>query len=228
MKFANIPKPPELYFKYFYSDRRGRAIFVCNVFNKYIRSCRSFLDIGGGEGYIGECLQSTNIQFYYVNLDIAGKPTIKYDLELGRLPFRDNSFDMVICTDVLEHIDNLHSLFKDIIRVCKKYILISLPNMFHLGFRLRILFGKDNIKFYGLPPKKPSDRHKWFFSYNQARHFIHEMAKKFYLEIVEEFPYFDRSRLLRTEIFWPIKIRFVNLFAMTYWCLLAKKTYTIP
>jgi len=222
MRITRIPSPKKLYSQFFYFDRVGRAEFVCQVFEEYIKECRSVLDVGGWEGHLCNCLVRVNPEIEYVNLDIAGKPDIVYNLEVGSLPFPDNTFDLVVCTDVLEHIDDLHMLMDDIVRVAKKYIIISLPNMFSIEFRIKILLGKDNLKHYGLPKEKPSDRHKWFFSYRQAQEFIHYIADKHGLEILEEFPYFGRSRILKTKWFWRLKLIFPNLFAMTYWCLLHK------
>jgi ubiquinone/menaquinone biosynthesis C-methylase UbiE len=205
-------------YKLFYRTRYEKAAFIARVFGKYFREGGKVLDVGGGRGYLKGFIKNS-----YTCVDIIDEPGIfRVNLEKERLPFPDDEFDIVICTDVLEHLDNLHEVFDEIVRVARRYIIVSLPNMFSLGFRLQILFGKDNIKFYGLPPKRPKDRHKWFFSYNQARSFIHQMAREKNLVILEEFPYFNRSKLLRTELFWPLKIRFPNLFAQTYWVLLKK------
>ena len=51
----------------------------------------------------------------YVSVDIVGEPNFKIDLEKERLSsFEDNSFNTVICTEVLEHLNNLHDVFDDI------------------------------------------------------------------------------------------------------------------
>ena len=50
--------------------------------------------------------------------------------DLQYLPISDRSFDMVLCTEVLEHIGNheeFRSVLKDLERVSKKYILITNP-----------------------------------------------------------------------------------------------------
>lgn len=45
-----------------------------------------------------------------------------------KLPYKDNSFDLVVCTEVLEHLDAPSKILKEILRVSKKYLLISVPN----------------------------------------------------------------------------------------------------
>jgi len=45
-----------------------------------------------------------------------------------RLQYKDNSFDLVICSEVLEHLENPQKALRELIRVSKKYILVSVPN----------------------------------------------------------------------------------------------------
>jgi ubiquinone/menaquinone biosynthesis C-methylase UbiE len=54
---------------------------------------------------------------------------MKVDITEG-LPFKDCSFNFLLCSDVLEHIDNPFLLLKEIKRVCKKKasIVIKIPN----------------------------------------------------------------------------------------------------
>lgn len=42
--------------------------------------------------------------------------------------YRDNEFDLVICCEVLEHVNNFEQALKELKRISKKYILISVPN----------------------------------------------------------------------------------------------------
>ncbi|MCR5398428.1 MAG: class I SAM-dependent methyltransferase, partial [Lachnospiraceae bacterium] len=47
----------------------------------------------------------------------------------GRLPFEDDTFDTVICSDVLEHIYNPVDTLNEMVRVCKRngHILLNTP-----------------------------------------------------------------------------------------------------
>jgi len=44
------------------------------------------------------------------------------------LPYKDNAFDLVLCTEVLEHLDDPQKGLKELVRVSKKYLVISVPN----------------------------------------------------------------------------------------------------
>lgn len=43
------------------------------------------------------------------------------------IPFQDNSFDLVICSEVLEHLENPGKGLLELYRVCRKYTLLSVP-----------------------------------------------------------------------------------------------------
>jgi 2-polyprenyl-3-methyl-5-hydroxy-6-metoxy-1,4-benzoquinol methylase len=191
-----------------YTSRRGRQEFL-------LRQCRDFiynvkvLDVGCGEAYLRSHIKD------YVGIDIAGNPDIYFDLEQEVLPFGDNSFDVVICLDALEHIQSAHKILKEIFRVSKSHVVISLPNEYTLYFRLRFLLGK---------PKKelgwfPRNQHKWFGSYNQAREFVDFHAKKCDFVILKDFPVFQYRRLNKLMF---ILERFPNFLASTYWAILRR------
>ena len=64
-----------------------------------------FLDVGCDEALL-KTLLAPDIK--YTGIDVAGKPDIVLNLEkIERLPFDDSTFDCVICSDVLEHLDKL-------------------------------------------------------------------------------------------------------------------------
>lgn len=69
----------------------------------------------------------------------------KIDLETDDIPWEDNTFDIVICNQVLEHLKNYKKIINDLIRVTKKdgYIIIGIPNLAHLINRMFLLFGKQ-------------------------------------------------------------------------------------
>jgi len=56
-----------------------------------------------------------------VGLDSRKLPTVdvQHDLEQTPLPFKDNSFDIVFSYGVLEHINNLPELVKEVYRILK-------------------------------------------------------------------------------------------------------------
>jgi len=85
-----------------------------------------------------------------VDVQLAGKelhPDLDirvHDLNSERLPFDDCEFDLVICTEVIEHTFYPKSILKEIKRVLKEsgFAIISLPNSHFIYNRRDLLFGR--------------------------------------------------------------------------------------
>jgi 2-polyprenyl-3-methyl-5-hydroxy-6-metoxy-1,4-benzoquinol methylase len=164
-----------------FPSREARSRFVAKRFHRYFSD--SLLDVGCFEAPLRDILQGVE----YTGIDVAGKPDIRLDLErCTKLPFASGEFNCVLCVDVLEHLDNLHLIFDEIIRVAKCYIIISLPNCWR-DARRPIERGRGSFAHYGLPFSPPMDRHKWFFNYTQAREFLEYQSQRKSLRIVEMF-----------------------------------------
>jgi len=63
------------------------------------------------------------------------------------LPFTDDLFDIVICTEVIEHVVEVRQLISEINRVLKQggKLILSTPNLVSLGNRLGIALGLSLI-----------------------------------------------------------------------------------
>jgi len=105
------------------------------------------LDLGCGEGRHITGLLQLNKQLTFIGLDLnrkdlqstAEKILIWYPEEKSQtallqasglqLPFADSSFDHIICSEVLEHIDNYQQVLQEIKRVLKPngHLCISVP-----------------------------------------------------------------------------------------------------
>ncbi|MHA1252290.1 MAG: class I SAM-dependent methyltransferase [Candidatus Helarchaeota archaeon] len=162
-----------------FKDRKTRAEFIYKKFKNYLT--KSILDVGSSNNYLKEYLPK-NVE--YVSVDIVGEPTYIIDLEKESLTrFDTDSFETVICTEVLEHLDNLHDVFDDLCRVARKYLIISLPNNW-INFKYALIRNEGISKYYGLPIDKPHDRHKWFFNYTQAYNFLKERGLRNQFKII--------------------------------------------
>lgn len=203
---------------YKYHSRKERSIYVTQRFREYLTG--EVLDVGsGGAGlcsHLNKCIS--------IDLNPAANPDIFVNLDRGSLPFISNSFDCVVCTDVLEHLENLHHVFAELVRVSRQYLIISLPNNW-LKARAIICSGRHTrspMKRYGLPVEKPLDRHRWFFGYTEAEDFIHGMAARMNLRVVQCEPYFGARNQIKATMFrpWISPRRLHNLFASTLWAVL--------
>ena len=122
-----------------------------------------------------------NFHKYYGSDLEASEGVLKINLN-DRLPYDDNSFDIVTCLDVLEHLDNPHQALKELIRVSKYSVFISLPNMHHYSFRSRFFFGGGISGKYAFPINPIVDRHRWIMSYDEAVDFIKANSPSYKVE----------------------------------------------
>lgn len=101
-------------------------------FDRFISSWKDLrvLDVGCGGGYTCEFLAERGAIVSGIDQSQAciqsaiehAKPNYSIDYQLGqaeKLPYSDDSFDVVICVDVLEHVDDVEKAIAQIQRVFK-------------------------------------------------------------------------------------------------------------
>ncbi|MEO5339269.1 MAG: class I SAM-dependent methyltransferase [Magnetococcus sp. MYC-9] len=148
--------------------REGRSRFVAAHFASLWHD--SVLDVGCFKGELGLHLPPG---CRHVGIDLYGQPDLVVNLDRGHIPFADASFDMVVCVDVLEHLEHIHRVFDELLRISSNRVLVSLPNCWHGNWRW-VLPGSTPAsgKYYGLPGHPPPDRHRWFFNTIEAVEFL--------------------------------------------------------
>ncbi|MFT6364564.1 MAG: 2-polyprenyl-3-methyl-5-hydroxy-6-metoxy-1,4-benzoquinol methylase, partial [Planctomycetota bacterium] len=141
-----------------FEKRQGRPRYFSERFPSALSG--SVLDVGCDEAVLREFVGADR----YTGIDISDAADIRQNLmENGKLPFEDGQWDSVTCTDVLEHLENLHEIFDELVRVSNRNLLVSLPNNWNSA-RRQMRRGYGAVAHYGLPLDKPVDRHRWYFS----------------------------------------------------------------
>lgn len=203
-----------------FRDRAARSEYVAKRFKHLFQG--KVLDVGCDRAFLKRLIPGID----YTGIDMAGEPDIRLNLErLDRLPFDTGAFDCVVCTDVLEHLDNLYTIFGELIRVARRYVILALPNNW-ANARQPISRGKGTFSKYGLPAEPPLDRHKWFFSLSEAADFIQYQLGKYGVSLLvcyaTEKP---RPFLIRVwrRLLYPSQIRYLNRYAHTLWAVLEKR-----
>lgn len=143
---------------------------------------------------------------------IPAEGVLQCDLE-KRLPFDDNSFDIVTALDVLEHLENPHGALKELCRVARKSVMVSLPNMFYLTFRINYLLGHGISGKYRFEPTPVLDRHRWLLSYEEAVTFIYQNTHGYKVEHQKILPRRGRTRFISEPIEKWLGDARPNLFA---------------
>lgn len=118
--------------------------FLLAQFNRRLLECvklanpDTVLDAGCGEGFTMSLLSEygttttiTGIDFSDDAIALAKKtaPTLQIKkASIYSIPYSDASVDLVICSEVLEHLENPDKAIAEIMRVSKKYVIVSVPN----------------------------------------------------------------------------------------------------
>ncbi len=174
--------------------QKDRLRRIASIANAHISAGSKVLDIGCYNRHILPLLKPG---IKYTGVDINGECDVRVDLNQGKLPFKDNSFDFVICAEIFEHIVRPKALLKEIRRVLKPegYAVSSIPNENHVIIRLRRLF---NIRYSSLVFDENPQRHMHSPRLSEAAEFV-----KSEFEIVKKEYYTPKLWLQFIANLWP-------------------------
>lgn len=108
------------------------------------------LDLGCGDGsLLAHLLHARGCSGYGVEIDDAkvaqclqrGVNVLQLNLEDGLAMFEDDSFDLVLQIDTLQHLRNTATMLRETARVGRSAI-VAFPNFAHWPNRLRVLQGR--------------------------------------------------------------------------------------
>lgn len=119
---------PSHYFRKEY-DSKGRFISYWHQINELMElEPRSILEIGIGNGLVANYLKRRGFNVTTMDIDERLNPD-KVGSVLD-IPFRDGSFEVVACFEVLEHLpwDDVPKALSEIRRVSSRYAILSLPD----------------------------------------------------------------------------------------------------
>jgi ubiquinone/menaquinone biosynthesis C-methylase UbiE len=114
----------------------------------------SVLDVGCGDGCIINRLHNAGYESYGVDISSKALSYVKCRkkrMSCDNLQFKDNSFDLIISSEIIEHLEDtvFMETLKEMERVTKKYIIISVPYDEFLRSRMtRCLFCKKEHHIY--------------------------------------------------------------------------------
>ena len=143
---------------------------------KYVKSNTNILDVGCSTGVLGKYLKKSK-KATVSGVDVANTAIIQakkvldeafcVDIEReNSLAFKEKSFDIIICADILEHLLDPLSILKKLKKYLKDdgYFILSIPNIANLKIRSNLLFGKFEYTKIGIL----DNTHIRFFTRNTA------------------------------------------------------------
>lgn len=152
----------------------------------------SLLDAGCGEGFIAEQIKQYFPKWNITGVDgaeeavlFAKKHVKGVSFEVGNLyslDFPNRAFDIVVCSEVLEHLDDHELALKELNRVSKLVLLLTVPH--EPWFRLGNLAAFHNISRLG-----NSVDHVNHWSFSEFQKFTRELLTDFECKYETSFPW---------------------------------------
>jgi len=132
------------FYKFHQYDYKDRWISYWHQIDEVLRlKPKTVLEIGIGNKITSNYLkrQVTEVK----TLDIDENLNPDFIASVLNMPLNDNSFDVILCAETLEHLpfDNFEKCLKELKRVSKKNIVLSLP---HFGPSFKVSFKIPFIK----------------------------------------------------------------------------------
>lgn len=127
--------------------------------------------------------------------------TVDHVVDVSRgLPMEDGSFDVVVALDLLEHLDDLQAGLSELLRVSRHHVIIMLPNMAHMTYRMSFLRrGYLNDK-YILKFNQGQDRHRWITTGSTSLEFADTFARSVGVQVNTEWFVDSRKKMIFAKL----------------------------
>lgn len=147
---------------------RGRFKFAYD--RLVLHQPKHWLDIGTGNGFLPRVARESLNGVHITGTDFAENALTAAadaldaqqlnDLDAQGLPFVDESFDMITCLEVIEHLVFPEQALSEMHRVLKPggHVLITVPNIQHVEYLFQLIRGK-------LPGPAADTRHMSVFTH---------------------------------------------------------------
>lgn len=122
------------YYLNFYHDHQLNQIFIDKIF-RYIEPNDSILDVGAGSGMITRRIAE---KFENISACDFSQPCVDWMEEKVKLKEAflsdiyniqkpDKSYDVVLCTEVMEHLNEPARAIDELVRIARRKVIITIP-----------------------------------------------------------------------------------------------------
>ena len=126
------------------------------------------LDAGCGEGFITDLLARNVENVELIGLEYTREAFVQGDIYA--IPFEKNEFDLVLCTEVLEHLERPDRALRELTRVASHTILLTVPS--EPWFCMGNLLTLKNVSRFG----NPID-HINHWTYGGFKKYVHSLTE---------------------------------------------------
>ncbi len=172
-----------------------------------------YLDIGAGKGgftkQIKEAcsLDATACDFHSERFEPQDIPIDKVDVCEGKLPYQDNSFDLITCVEVIEHLPSYDNLLNEAKRILKNggLLIITTPNTLNMNSRISYFLNGFYQMFAPIPMK--NEEHYSTGSHISPIHYfflIHSLVEKNFTNIHFHSDKIQKSSFGKFIFFYPL------------------------
>ncbi|MFH1776626.1 MAG: class I SAM-dependent methyltransferase [Candidatus Omnitrophota bacterium] len=129
------------------------------------------------------------------------------DVERDKIPYANDSFDLVICNAVIEHLHNSPKLvMQEMKRVLKPsgHLIVNVPNYASLGCRINMLRGRSN---YG-------NLEKFYYEKETIDNKFIGHSRLYTVSDLKEIFHWERFKIIHCEMYSPHakKLRYLPLY----------------
>ncbi len=123
------------------SDIKQYRFIVGELHRYFSKGNIKLLEIGAGSRVIKNLIPK-NITYH--SLDFGKEHTYQFNLDDGNFPIKNVVYDIIVCTETLEHVMYPHRIMNEMLRVAKKdaIFFISQPNEYNFLQRIYYLMAK--------------------------------------------------------------------------------------
>lgn len=123
--------------KYSAGSNIARYMLTKSILNVLTRiDFTTFIDIGGAEGYTANLVRKLfGAKVQITDLSEASCKRAKqiFDIDatpcdIHHLPFNDNGFEVVLCSETLEHVTDFKQAANELLRITEKVLIITVPH----------------------------------------------------------------------------------------------------
>lgn len=121
----------------------------------------TLLDVGGAEGYKAALARELfGAQVY--SCDLSGEACNRARaifgvdgeaIDIHQMPFEDGQFDVVVCSETLEHVSRLEDATRELLRVARRAVIITVPHESEETVRENIRRGDPHAHIHALHPQ---------------------------------------------------------------------------